>query len=174
MKKPVKPIRVEGNLAYISLRKGYEAIIDAADADLASQQHWYALVKRRKTGLASIYATSSVWENGAQKTVALHRLIMNAGEGFHVDHINGDGLDNRRSNLRIATSFENSWNSRLRHDSKAGMKGVSWDAHNKCWRGIVVHKGQRHSIGYFKCLNEAKTATEAKRRELHGVFARLA
>ena len=92
-----------------------------------------------------------------------------AGE---VDHIDGDPLNNRPENLRLATSGQNNHNRRLSERNKSGVKGVIWVERHKRWRGLVVHKGHQHFVGNFTELRAAEAAVIAKRQELHGDFAR--
>lgn len=100
-----RTIRVVGDVAYVPLTQGLEAIIDATDAHLVDGHNWCA-VKIGRT----FYAMRSVVRNGHKRTLYLHRAILGAGE---VDHASGDGLDNRRSNLRDVTHGQNMMNTRL-------------------------------------------------------------
>jgi hypothetical protein len=88
-----------------------------------------------------------------------------------VDHINGNGLDNRRSNLRLCTNAENQHNARLRRDNTSGHKGVNWNSRDAAWQAQVMVNGRRTSVGYFKNLDDAVAAIKAARAELHGEFA---
>lgn len=94
-------------------------------------------------------------------------------EGYVIDHINCDSLDNRLENLRLAKFHENSSNTRLNKANKSGIKGVSWSYPLCKWRCNIDHKGKRYHVGYFKTLEEAKEAIDKKRLELHGEFARF-
>lgn len=112
------------------------------------------------------------------KLYRLHHIIwvMHNGhipEGFIVDHINCDSLDNRIENLRLARLHQNSSNTRLSKANKSGVKGVSWSYPAKKWRCNIDHKGKRYHVGYYKTLEEAKEAIEKKRTELHREFARF-
>lgn len=101
----------------------------------------------------------------------LHRLIMNAADDVHVDHINGDGLDNRRENLRIVTPQLNQANSRKHAEARSRFKGVSWSEAAQRWRAyIAVGRKQTH-LGLFDDEISAARAYDAKARELFGEHA---
>jgi hypothetical protein len=90
----------------ISLTQGKAAIIDAADAALVGQYRWYADV-----GHATYYARTNIRnEHGGRRSLKMHRLLMGEPVGMFVDHISGDGLDNRRCNLRVISQAENNRN----------------------------------------------------------------
>lgn len=97
----------------------------------------------------------------------------------YIDHINGDKTDNRIDNLRSATKRENKYNSRVRADSRIGLKGVSYvpkgrngSAKSKPYRAQIVANGQRYRLGDFKTAEEAHAAYCAAAARLHGEFAR--
>lgn len=104
--------------------------------------------------------------------LTMHRYILGEPPS-HIDHINGDGLDNRRSNLRLCTMAENSWNCGVRSHSKSGIKGVMYESAGgyRRWRATVVSNGVRHRA-YFDSAEDADAWARAKREELHGAFAR--
>jgi len=106
----------------------------------------------------------------------LARVIMNAPVGTHVDHVSGDPLDNRKSNLRICTCAENQHNRKRARDSQSPFKGVWFDKHQcgvKKWRMQVCLNRVRYTAGFFLTAEEAAEAYNAKARELFGEFARL-
>ena len=165
--KAVRTIRVEGDLAYVPLTRGYEAVIDAADVPLVEGRNWYA-----KQRTHTVYACRSQWSGGADVTVRMHRVIAAAPDGMDVDHIDGDGLNNRRSNLRHATRSENNCNRRAALKNASGLKGVSWNKANKKWLAqIRFHKQKKH-LGYFNTPEEAHAAYCAAANVLHGEYAR--
>lgn len=105
----LRPVRIEGNLGFLTLTRGYEAIIDAGDAEFAGRFNWCCLVTPH-----SVYAQRTVKRGGKKIALLLHRELITAATGAVVDHISGNGLDNRRSNLRLATRAQNSCNQRRR------------------------------------------------------------
>lgn len=106
----------------IPLSKGYVAIVDDDCPPEILTQKWYAQV--RSTG--NVYASRSVFgENGRHSTQWLHRVIVSAPAGFDVDHIDGNGLNNQHSNLRVCTRVQNSRNRALDRRSTSGLKGAA-------------------------------------------------
>lgn len=163
-----REIRVEGDVAYITLTKGYEAIIDAADVSLVGGRNWHA-----KPYKHAVYAARSKWVNGRDLHERLHRLIANAPDGMDVDHIDGDGLNNRRANLRIATRSENCCNQRLPEHSTSGLKGANWKKEAGKWRAQIAVRGRKKHLGYFATPEAAHEAYLAAAEKLHGDFANL-
>lgn len=106
-------------------------------------------------------------------TVQLHREIMKPGPGLVVDHIDGNALNNRRSNLRVATTSQNTANSRKpARASSSRFKGVSWDAGNKMWRAGVEHMGKNHFLGFYTTEEEAHSKYMERAKMIWGEFAR--
>jgi hypothetical protein len=103
----------------------------------------------------------------------MHRLIMGAGPGQRIDHRNGDGLDNRRSNLRPTTNALNQAN-RRRIRSKSGFKGVSWDStkRERPWRAHITVNGRMKFLGAFATPEEAARAYDAATNEALRLLAR--
>lgn len=148
----------------IPLTRGKFAEIDAADASLVTDTLWSATHIGRRW-----YAIGRI--NGEQ--VLMHRLITNAAIGMDVDHIDGDGLNNKRDNLRIATRSQNMANVSIGPRSKSGFKGVSWHAGAGRWRATTISNGRQVHLGYFDNVEDAARAYDAKAREIFGEFARL-
>lgn len=88
------------------------------------------------------------------------------------DHVDGNGLNNQRSNLRVATQQQNTWNSRARVGTSL-YKGVSWAEHAKRWRAQIVLDGENTHLGYHVSEEDAARAYDKKAQELFGEFARL-
>lgn len=103
----------------------------------------------------------------------IHRYIMNAPRHLHVDHINGDRLDNRRENLRVCTQHQNNMSGSRKKNSKSLFKGVSPCHSNNKWRSTVTFNYKQHHAGYFQTEEEAAKAYDKKALELFGEFARL-
>jgi hypothetical protein len=163
----VRPIRIEGDVAYVTLTRGYEAIIDAADVPLVEGWNWHAVPE-----WSTFYARRTDYKNG-KKTVQMHRVIINCPDGFEVDHINGDGLNNRRFNLRIATKSQNQSNRGPQVDNKSGIKGVYWCKSKLKWvAGIKLNKVRR-ALGVFDTPEAAHAAYIAASKKLHGEFGRV-
>jgi hypothetical protein len=88
-----------------------------------------------------------------------------------IDHINGDGDDNRISNLRACTQSENLQNTKIGIRNTTGIKGVSWDKSKKAWRAAVMIKGRSVWAGYHQSIDDATRAVMELRERLHGEFA---
>lgn len=153
----------------IELSKGMVALVDDTDYSLVSQFKW---------SFDGRYARRS--EYPSNKKIYLHRFLLGVS-GFYqtVDHINGDKLDCRRSNLRVATRGQNNTNTRLvRKNNSSGFRGVSkmlevygW---NGRWKAQIQGGGEKNRfIGSFKTKEEAARAYNEAAKKLHGEFAVL-
>lgn len=166
--KQIRPIRVEGNVAYVPLTKGYEAVIDAEDVPLVEGWCWRASIE---DGI--VYAKRTHNVNGKRINVRMHRLLMGSPQGLEIDHRDGNGLNNRRSNLRVATSSQNKQNQGIRADNTSGFKGVTWVKRDRKWQARIEVGGKRRFLGLFKTPEAAHAAYVAANAELHGSFGRV-
>lgn len=167
-KKPIRPIRVEGNTAYVPLTQGYEAIIDAFDIPLINNSNWL-IQKNAKT----CYAKTYFIENGKQRICYMHRLLLNAKSGENVDHIDGNGLHNKKQNLRKATKSQNGMNRGRQSDNKSGIKGVSLHKVSKKWVASIKRDGKKRHLGLFANVKDAADAYAKAAKELHAEYMRL-
>jgi hypothetical protein len=168
MPRSIRPIRIEGNLAYVPLTQGHEAVIDAADVPLVARWNWCA--KRQRN---VIYAKRKATLLNGTREVRMHRVIMGEPLGLEVDHIDGDGLNNRRSNLRAVTGQQNSRNARVRRDNTTGFKGVSCIKPDQKWRATINVDGKRVWLGCFNTPESAHAAYCAASKKYHGDFGRI-
>ena len=156
----------------ILLTQGKITLVDDKDFPNFSKHKWYF-----KGGYGNGYAMRGLKrsEGGKKgdKMVSMHRLIMNAPEGFEVDHINGDKLDNRRVNLRICLKEENHRNRGLQSNNTSGFKGVSRRRDLKKWAVHVNVDGKKTSVGHFDDLKEAAKAYNKAALKYYGNYARL-
>lgn len=176
MPRATRPIRIEGDTAYVPLTRGYEAIIDVADVDIVTGVSWQATIYKDKNGCIShVYATrrGPRGAGGQRANVKMHRLIVR-GECEEVDHADGDGLNNRRSNLRPSSTSQNQMNSRAHVDSRTGIKGVSFCEKSQKWRSQIAACGVEKYLGRFESAQEAQNAYAAASKQLHGEFGRVA
>lgn len=149
------------------LTKGYEAVIDAADAGIVGAHNWHAIVGRN-----TVYAACSIFTSGKWSRSYLHRFLTDPPKGIEVDHINRNGMDNRRSNLRCATRSQNACNQRLNRGNSVGLKGVSWHGGVGRFRAYIRLNGHQKHLGYFDCPESAHKAYCAASVEMHGEWGR--
>lgn len=107
------------------------------------------------------------------KIIYMHREILNPPLGMVCDHIDGNPLNNQRSNLRICTQAQNMMNTKMRKHNKLGVKGVRWYKPSKSFHARIGYKGKSIHLGYFKNINDAYEAYCNAALRLHGDFARL-
>lgn len=141
------------------------AVIDAEDLELVQQYRWSARSQEGRW----IYAFTRI--DG--KTTYLHRLLTDAGDGTEVDHRDHDGLNNRRSNLRVTTSTNNHGNQRPGRGVTSRYKGVNWTKREKLWRARIKANGIERGLGYFRTEVEAARAYDRAALEVFGEFAYL-
>ncbi len=170
MSTKIRPIRTEGNVAYVPLTRGYEAVIDAADVALVEGKNWRAIV-RRHTVYAARYSTGGTHET--REIIYMHRVIIGTGEGMVTDHTDSNGLNNRRANLRQCSVAENCRNKSINRSSKSKLKGVHWAKQKNRWRA-VINAGWKNSkhLGYFRTKEAAYAAYCEASSRLHGEFGR--
>lgn len=149
-------------MVLIPLASGQTAKVSDKDAPRVRRHRWYFVPGRRGSGYAAA-------EGPGGCRLYLHRLVAKAPKGMQVDHRNRDGLDCRRSNLRLATQRQNNGNLPLRLDSTSGFKGVVYAAYTKRWRVRVASK----HVGYFNTREEAARAYNKAAKAAFGRFARL-
>lgn len=156
MKKP--------NTVTVPLTRGRFAIVDANDEYLVSNIKWQA--RYSKGNWYAIHSTTDGEET-------MHTLILGNIDGFEIDHVNQNGLDNRRTNLRHATKSQNRANVSLRKDNKSGYKGVSLLKSYGKWRAYIQKDKKLLHLGFFDTPQEAAIAYNKKAKELFGEFAWL-
>ena len=156
-----------GYVYKVPLTNNQFAIIDIEDLDIVKDILWMG--KWNKC-TSSFYASTNIRkENGRRSTMDMQRMIMNSPKGMFVDHINGDTLDNRRSNLRVATVSENAMNRKKKATNTSGYKGVN-KVKDK-WIARISTNSGRISLGTFDTPEEASEAYCAAALKYHGEFA---
>ena len=103
----------------------------------------------------------------------MHQLLVKAPKGMETDHIDGNGLNNQKRNLRVCSHAENCRNLKTRCDSKTGVRGVDFHRKTNKYRARITRSYVVHIIGMFATLKEAKEAYNEAATKLHGQFARL-
>src|ERR1051325_6552 len=152
----------------IPLMHGLVSIVDDGDFEIVRGLKWKAYKSSKSQ---SFYARLHVRENGKYRTVLMHRLLMNAKDGQEIDHIDNNGLNNQRANLRFSTREQNMRNRPPNKNNKSGYKGVSF--YKGKYDASIRHEGSRYKLGHFTSPAEAARAYDAKAKELFGDFAYL-
>lgn len=150
---------------HISLTRGKCAIVDDEDFIRLNQWKWYCLKERN-----GFTAARTVQTGGSKKRILMHREIMRPPDGMQVDHINHDGLDNRRENLRICTNAENQMNTRPRGGTSQYI-GVCWHKRDKRWSAKIQFCHKSYHLGNYATEEEAARAYDKAARKLHREFA---
>ena len=144
----------------INLTRGQVAIIDEEDFQRISQEHWCAIkIKGR------YYAIQ-----GKRTNLYMHRIIMGATDDEQIDHVNNNGLDNRKRNLRRCTNAQNNWNKGKHRDNTSGFKGVSYDPDRGKWRARLMVNGKFVWLGRHHTAQAAYMAYTTKAKEVFGEF----
>ena len=154
---------------HIPLTKGKFAYVDDCDFEILSQFRWRAKGTHRKRDVW--YAVT-----GASPILRMHRMIMSPPDKLTVDHIDGDGLNNTRANLRVCTQQANSGNAiSISCSGTSKYRGVSYASiqKNYPWRAVIGVDGRAIHIGLFATEEEAAHAYDGIAREWFGDYARL-
>lgn len=166
-----KTLLLGGNMKQIPLTQGKFALVDDDDFERLSVYKWCAAKKPR-----TFYATREASIGGKARTLYMHRVILGTASGIQVDHLNHNGLDNRRSNLRECNNMQNAQNRRV-GSNQTGFKGVYWDrnrisGHKYIYAQIRINT-KKTNLGRFQTLEAAAHAYDAKAKEVFGEFALL-
>lgn len=164
----VVPHPFDPTLALVPLTRGYFATISVIDAEVVGRSNWHA-----KKG-CTVYAVRTYLENGEKRRESLHRLIgliMGLPMDVDVDHVDRNGLNNSRQNLRGATRSQNLCNQKTRGDNSSGVKGVCMDRRRGLWHARITFNGKTMDVGHFGEIEEARVALDAARAKIHGEFA---
>lgn len=152
----------------ITLTQNKIAFIDDEDCELVSRYKWFI-----KPTTNTFYAMAKI--NG--RSVSLHQFLMGEKEGYYTDHIDRNGLNNQRANLRWATWSQNLMNQQIQKVSKSSCyKGVSkknWSNEETIWAAYITINQKRHYLGNYKNEEDAALAYNRKAIELFGEFACL-
>jgi hypothetical protein len=144
----------------IPLSSGYLAVVDDADYGRLSVYKWYLAGTPAKR-----YASRHELRDGKKRTVYMHRLILNAPAGIEVDHIDGDGLNNTRTNLRLVTRVQQMQNRKsAASHSLTGVRGVTWNRAKGKYQVYVKVSGRNYHGGFYDRLTDAEAAAVVARR----------
>jgi hypothetical protein len=159
----------------IKLTQNKWTLIDDEDFELVNKYKWRYVKAHNGNGYAhhTIHDKEFYKINKKRRIITLNiqNLIMNPPKGMLVDHINNDGLDNRRCNLRICSYKQNTCNKRKTQNTELKYKGIS--KYGNRFRAQLHDGGKRYSINGFKTQKEAAIAYNKKAIELFGEFANL-
>lgn len=147
--------------------KNEEILVDPEDYDKLIKFNWncyggYARTFRRRKE-----------EDNKLRSILIHTMILGHQKGLVIDHIDGNRLDNRKSNLRICTVQQNSCNRKIGKQSKSKFLGVTYHKRDNRFQATIRTNGQRIHLGYFKTDIEAAKAYNEAAQKHHGEFARL-
>jgi len=147
--------------AEIVLRDGSVCLVDEADWQRLSHLKWWSVTSSRTK-----YAVTQL-PDGRQ--VQMHQLLL--PDAREVDHANGNGLDNRRANIRACTHAENMRNRQKNRNARSRFKGV-WPARNGKWRAMIEQSGEKLVLGTFQSEAQAAAQYDRAARLFFGKFAR--
>ena len=167
-----KPFRLDGVYCrLIPLGKGLYAIVNAVDYDWLMQWKWSAQWNKYTK---SFYAVRREYRDGKETAILMHREILGLprkSDGRCGDHINHQTIDNRRSNIRIATRSQNLQNQLIRSNNTSGYKGVSYHKPSRKWLAHIGINGRLRHLGGYSTREEAAEVYRKAASELYGEFA---
>lgn len=168
----VRRLRYGCTFRRIPLSRGKHALVDLDDYDRLSRYKWHTVNAR-----GTFYAVRNTGQRRGQKriVVKMHREVLKVPDGMFVDHINHNGLDNRKANLRPATQAQNARNRRKarRGNVHSKYKGLTWYKSQKRWAVRIMADRKSRFIGYFDDELDAARAYDQAARKYHGRFASL-
>ena len=141
--------------------------IDDEDMDRVLQKKWYVRSPKRGTK----YCYTWVYADGKVTATSLHRFIMNrvGDNSVVIDHIDHDGLNNQKSNLRVCSSIENGWNKQKGKNNTSGYKGVSWKSGR--WYARIMKNNLMYELGAYNNTEDAAFAYDIAAIYLFGEFS---
>jgi len=142
-------------------KRKINVIVDNKDYNFLNQFYWQVSME------------NVVLTRFNKKTILMSRFIIQAPDDLEVDHIDGNRLNNQRSNLRLATSSQNKMNRGPRKDNTSGYKGVSWHKQNNKWSARIMANGKYLSLGLFENILDAARSYNLAAKKHHKEFAWL-
>lgn len=153
-------------MKYIKLTQNKFAMVDNEDFEYLGRFKW-----SYNNGYAVRHQLKNEYKDGPRRMVKMHTVVNKTPEDRFTDHISGETLDNRKSNLRIADAKNNGANRKTNKNSYSGFKGVT--IFNNKWRAAIRVNGEYIFLGYFNNKIEAARAYNQKAKEAFGKYGRL-
>lgn len=154
------------NMKEIKLTRGFVALVDDEDFEELSKSKWCV----QPSGYTFYAMTRKPAGKYKQKTIRMHRVVMKTPDGMDTDHIDGNGLNNQKSNLRICTRSQNQFNKGKCRNNTSGYKGVSWFKPMEKWDVRITHNKKQVHIGYFDDKEDAAKAYLEASKKYHKDF----
>lgn len=159
------PLAFNRNISLLLVKQNHEILIDDEDYSIVSGYTWH--IVEGSSGV--LYAQTHLTVSGKRTTKLMHKLILNAAR---VDHINRNGLDNRKTNLRAATAQQNGANAKKRNGTSK-YKGVHWNIIKSKWQASIFKDNTTKYLGLFNSELEAAKRYDKEALEVYGEFAHL-
>lgn len=153
----------------LQLSQGKSCWVDSADYALIQDYRWRTLSTKGKFYVIG-RKIGSHWRS---PNTLLHRFLTGATGAVDVDHIDGNGLNNSRVNMRICSRSLNMCNRTFQLNSKSKIKGVSWSTRNKGWQAHICLYGKREYLGTYKDKRQAQECYNKRAAILHGEFSKV-
>lgn len=163
-------VNEESTTIQIPISRGLFATIDREDYERVTnggKWKWTALPTKW-----TAYVRRNVTRDGRQHSLYLHRFIMGDREGFEIDHIDGNGLNCSKSNMRYATKAQNAQNQKLKKSNSSGIKGVTFNKIQMKWQAYITIDRRMIHLGFHFTKEAAAAAREAAAKIAHGNFYR--
>jgi len=136
---------------WIPLTQSKRALVDKEDFEKLNKHKWYAMFDR-----FNWYAVRcEIKINDKRKQIRMHREIMKPDKNMEIDHIDRDGLNNQKKNLRICNHRQNSLNRKIRKDNTSGLRNINWNKRQRKWVVRIIKNGKRINVGVFNSKEKA-------------------
>lgn len=156
----------------IHLTQGKVALVDDEDFEYLNQFKWCL----RGTGLGNFYAIRAFRKskkNNITGSISMHRQLMKPEKGYVIDHLDGNTLNNQKTNLRICTQSDNCKNQKMSINNKCGYKGVCQQKNSKKFISQICYNNKKIYLGSFISIIDAARAYNEAAIKYHGEFANL-
>lgn len=163
-------------MKYIELTQGQQTMVDDDLYEWLNQWKWfYHKRSGNRLGGDAVRTAHGIDANGHDtiETVYMSHMILPVPKGFMVDHADVEPLNNQRHNLRKARIMQNIRNSKVRANSKTGVKGVHWNERKQAFIAQIGVNYKKIWLGQYKNIEEAKKAYDKASKKYHGKFGRI-